>query len=125
MIWATISGARPSEGSSSRRTVWLGHQGPADGQHLTLATREGEGGLAPAGRQRWEHLVDLGGGMLVAFGGEEPTEAEVLLDGELPDDAAPLGHVADAETGDGLDGEHGELGAIQGDGAAARGARAR
>ena len=92
------SGARPSDGSSSRISRGRRHQRPGDGEHLLLAAatsirRPGCDARRAAGtssNQRVDVGVDLG--VLAGVG----TDAQVLLDREVDDRAPALGHVGDA-----------------------------
>ena len=54
----TMTGASPADGSSSRSSFGLGHQGAADRAHLLLAAGHGAGELAAPLAQAREQLVD-------------------------------------------------------------------
>ena len=73
----------------------LGHQRPAHGQHLLLAARQRAGDLRAALLEPREHLV----GVVHALLHERlvvdrvGAHVQVLLDGQLREDAPPLGHL--------------------------------
>ena len=80
MRW-TMTGARPSVGSSSSSSFDAGAQDAGDRQHLLLAARQlGAGARAPL-LEVGEQLVDL----LDAHAalGDHGRQHQVLLDGEL------------------------------------------
>src|SRR5439155_10723606 len=78
----------------------LQHHGAGDREHLLLAARQRSAGLvAPLGEHR-EIVVDLPQELLLASLGEAvavETGAEVLHDGQQPEDPAVLWHIADPE----------------------------
>ena len=101
---AVTIGARPSEGSSRRSSRGREISARPIDQHLVLAARERRR------RRRWrrpaarEQLVDLLDGPAFARAqAPERAEPEVLLDGQLLDDAASFGDVGDAAADDVLD----------------------
>ena len=65
----TIMGARPSEGSSSRRSLGRAIRARADGQHLLFATRKRAATLRDAflqAREKREHFFQVFGEVLQA-----------------------------------------------------------
>ena len=104
---------QPEGGLVEEQHRRLGHQGPAEDEHLALAAGEHVGERGPPVGERREQVVDplevLGPHPAAAT---EATEAEVLLDGQLGDDAAALGHVRDPETGHQLGRGAGQLAAV-------------
>jgi hypothetical protein len=93
-IRPTICGARPSDGSSSSSSDGLGHQRPADGQHLLLAAGQQAGPLPGALGQHREQLLHplpgLGPGGRRACA--QATGPQVVLDGHPGEHLPPLGH---------------------------------
>ena len=93
------SGARPSDGSSSKSSAGATHQRPGDGQHLLLAAARGcrpAASAVPAAAGTSEPAVDVGadlGSVLADVG----AGLQVLLDGQLGERAPTLRHVGDAE----------------------------
>ena len=122
MICATTRGASPSDGSSSSssrgraisarpRTSIC--RSPPDSVLAALRAALG----AARGKQRVDPSRPSRAGRSPA---PQPAEAQVLLDGELGDDAAALGHVGDAEPDDVLAAMRGDVAARRDDGPAAR-----
>src|SRR6202790_3568311 len=98
---ATISGARPSDGSSSRKNPGISHQRAPDRQHLQFAAGERAGDLRVALAQPRKHSVDpidiprLFRGALALL-----RHNKVLPDRQGWKDAAPLRDEADPEMRD-------------------------
>ena len=100
MIWATSSGASPSEGSSSSSARGRADERAADREHLALAAGEARGRLsrcAPAGAGTARRSRPAAPPRAAP---PQPAEAEVLLDRQLGDHAAALGHVGEAAADD-------------------------
>ena len=100
-ICATIRGASPSDGSSSSSTFGLRHQRPADDEHLPLAAGQRVRDARCAGRRAPGTACRPARGRPAGTGPprHSAAEPEVLLDGQLGDDAAALGHVRQPEAG--------------------------
>jgi hypothetical protein len=80
-----------------------GHHRPGQGQHLLLAAAHAAGLLPPALAQPREDLVPtVQVGVDLAVVAVDRPDAHVLVDGQLGEGAPPLGHVGDAQLGDGL-----------------------
>ena len=93
------------------------HQGPADGQHLPLAAAHGAGELAHALGETGEegqHLLQVGG-LVRARAGEIGAEQQVLVHGEVGEDAAVLRHQRQARLDDGVRGHVREVDAAEPD----------
>ena len=92
------SGARPSDGSSSSRSLGRLRNAAADRQHLLLAAREQPGALVEALLEARKIAVDAleiarhG----VAVAAQERTHGEIFGDGQEREDFAAFGHVARA-----------------------------
>ena len=95
---STMTGARPSVGSSITSSRGLTSSAAADRQHLLLAAGELGAAVAPALGQAREGLVDAldGPGPL----GAVADQAQMLVHRERGPDAPALRHVADAAIGD-------------------------
>src|SRR5262249_3837611 len=116
-------------GEAERRLVEehqprTGEERAADREHLLLATRERAGPLSDAllqSRKESEHAIavfqDLAPGLP-----RERAEVEVLVDGEVGEDAASLVDLRQAEAEDLVRGQAGEIAAVEDD--PARGALA-
>src|SRR6266545_4155467 len=99
----------------------LAHERPPDGAHLLLAAGEAPRDLpAPLreARERREYLLEVPGGVLPDAGGVA-AEIEVLADGELRPELAPLRDERDAELGAGRGGHAHERAAAVADVASA------
>jgi hypothetical protein len=94
----TISGDRPSEGSSSSSRRGARHQRAADGHHLLLAAGELARRLAELGAQRRKerqhHRQRLGAPR--PGSGQEAADLQVLQHRYRREQAPALGHQCDA-----------------------------
>src|SRR5690606_17763677 len=94
----------------------------SEGEHLAFPAREGVPGGAAAAGEWFEQLV--GGGEGAGAGGAavapQGAEAEVLLDGELDDDAAAFGDERQAAPHPVFGGKPAEFVAVEEDAAAAK-----
>ena len=107
-----MTGARPSLGSSSSSKRGVAHQRAGDGQHLLLAA-------AHAAAEAVAHAAEVGeqveqalfgpGGAAGAWG--LAADLQVLGHGQVGEDAAFLGHVAEAGAGDAVGFPAGDVGA--------------
>src|SRR3954462_3206659 len=91
-----------------------GQQRAADDQHLALAAGQGVGRVVPALQQPREGLVHAVELVLGDLAAEQRTDPEILVDGELGDDAAALGHVGHALADHRLDRHPGDVLAAKG-----------
>ena len=97
MICAATRGASPSDGSSSSSSRGRAISARPIDEHLALAAGERAGRLAARARaSAREQLVDLARARALGVAPPQPAEAQVLLDGQLGDHAAALGHVRHA-----------------------------
>ena len=98
-MFFTKSGERPSDGSSSSSSLGLAMSPRADGQHLLLAARQGAAQLLLAllqAREEGEDPLDVP--LPVRAGAlDEGAHPEVLEDGHLREDLAPLRDLDDAQ----------------------------
>ena len=78
----------------------LGDERPGHRQHLAFAAREFRGVLLTTFTEHRELHVLLFETLLQVDLGRHRAETQILLDGELADDASSLGHVADAQSRD-------------------------
>ena len=80
-----------------QQQLGLAHQRPADRQHLLLAAGQQDGALTPALVEAREQVDDalVGSPAGGAVTNADRAGAEVLLDGQLAEDAAPLGNLHD------------------------------
>ena len=96
----TISGASPRLGSSSISSFGLRHQRAAERQHLPLAARERAGELrraAPSAREARVDRLEVGLEPRAARAQRwNAPSTQVVLDRELAEQLAPLGHQAQA-----------------------------
>ena len=100
------------------------HQGAADDEHLPLASGQRRGRHVAALVERREEAVDPGEVVGLHPAPGQATEAQVLLDGELGDDAAALRHVGHPQGGHLLGGDSRDRRAVQGDAATRRAVQA-
>ena len=75
----------------------LTHQDPPDGEQLLLTAAEGAGPLPAPLSQAGEPLIDPPKGSLGTPAADQLPHAQVLLDREPGEYAAPLGHIAHAQ----------------------------
>src|SRR5262245_30486128 len=80
--------------------IGIAHQSPPDGEHLLLSTRQAGAELGPQLGKDREQLEYAGKGPAPVAPGHPPDDLEVLLDGEVREDAPVVRDVADAEPGD-------------------------
>ena len=103
MICAVTRGASPSDGSSSSSSRGRAISARPSDQHLPLAAGQRAGRRRGALGQAREQLVDLGQAVAPAAPAPQAAEPQVLLDGQLGDHTAALGHVGDPAAHDLLD----------------------
>ena len=117
---STTSGARPSDGSSSRRTRRLGHEGAGQGEHALLTTRHRGGRLGAALGQPREELERGLDARREDGLGRARGEPEVLGHGERGERGAAFGQQVDAAAGDDLGRAAGQVHALEQHGAGPR-----
>ena len=116
-----MTGARPREGSSSSISSRLAGERPPEGEHLLLTAGEQPGAtIGEVGERREVPVGGLGVESLAERG-----EPEVLGDGEPEEEAAPFGHVGDAEASPGVGRASGQIVAGEADRAGERAHDAR
>ena len=113
----------PSVGSSRRSSFGSRQQHAGDGELLLLAARQHAPLAAEQRLQLREQREDLvePSGPAPAAPPPEQAHAQVLRHGQVREDLAPLGHVADPAGGALLGPAPREVGPVEGDAAAARG----
>ncbi|MGY4377548.1 hypothetical protein ACVWZ3_005187 [Bradyrhizobium sp. i1.3.6] len=102
-IWRAISGASPSEGSSSSSRRGAAHQGAADCQHLLLAAGQRSAALGVAllqAREQREHALQRGLAFGVGASGGVRPHLEVFRHAHAREDAAAFRRLRDAQMGD-------------------------
>ena len=93
----TITGARPSEISSSSRKLGAGAQDARDGEHLLLAARQARALAVAALRQVGEHGVDLVDRHAFVAALEGGRQQQVFFGRQARKNAALFGAIADAQ----------------------------
>ena len=110
MIWATTSGASPSDGSSSSSTVGRATSARPSASICRSPPESWWPGVVPAPGQRLEQLVDLVDAPRARSGAAATgAEPQVLVDRQLRDDAAALGDVGEPAPDAVLDADAGEV----------------
>ncbi len=115
-ICRTMSGARPSDGSSSSRSSRPAHQRPRDREHLLLAARQGAAALSeplPQTREQRQDSLNVFGEF--AFGGDGGAYLQIFQHRHARKYASAFRRLCELEPGDLVGRQPGNVAAVEGD----------